>query len=247
MAERIQEILARQMQMAKEAEPTQESRRRLRGLKDLVERVARSEARGWLTQTEQLIEVRRFHPDQLAGLKEIKWTFNMEALPVSVGQLLEDESIAPLFGFVNSSQQMRDVVPVARDVAVNPSELFILGSENLSFDDQCQINEGYVTGLRKRNLKTGTLDGIDFGLDHASVYAQFDFEHQKRFRGKKLFPAGKFARTIDETLVDPTFGPGLADVGRRFGGSRLDVDDWGARRGYPRVRGVSVATPAGNR
>ena len=83
-------------------------------------------------------------------------------------------------------------------------------------------------------------------MDHASVYAQLDFENQRRPNGRKLI-VGKFARTIDETSVDPTFGPSLAGVGRRFGDRPLHVDDWHARHGHPDVGVGPVASPAGPR
>lgn len=235
-AEKMLLMLAEQMRLICAAENTQENRARLRGVRDLAKRIARAEAKGWFIQAdglalpapEQLVEARKFHPDQLTGLKEVGITFSMEAQSVSVGQLWEDEATKPLFGHVTSSQQMRDIVPVARDVAVNSQQIFVPGGENLSFDDQRQHNEDYVRGLRKRNLKNGgTLDGVEFGMDHASVLAQLDFEHQKRFNGKKLVVGG-FGRTIDETSVDPEFGPHLAGVGRDFRGHRLYVPAWGA-------------------
>lgn len=240
-AEQIQRILTEQMRLIRAAGNTTENRLRLRGVKDLAKRLARAEAREWFIR-----EARKFHPDQLAGLKEVGITFSMEAQSVSVSQLWEDEATRPLFGQVTSSQQMRDVVPIARDVAVDPKQIFVPGGANLSFDDQRQRNEDYVHQLRKQNLRTGTLDGVEFGMDHASILVQLDFGHQRRFHGKTLIVWG-FGRTIDETYVDPKFGPGLADVGRSFRDYPLKVGDWDARRGFPGVGLVSVATPAGNR
>lgn len=250
LIQNTQEMLAGQIKAASEAR----DKKRLARFEDLARRFARADTEGWFTEgegllvpaPEQLVEVRRLQPDQLAGLKEVGVSFSMGALPISIGQLWGDETTKPLFGYVNPSQAMRDVVPVAREVAVSPKQIFILGGENLSFDNQRQKNEDYVRQLRKKNLKTGTLDGVDFGMDHASIFAQLDFEHQRRFNGRKLIVGG-FARTIDETGVDLEVGPDLAVVGRSFNDSGLDVVGWGARYGDPRVWLVSVATPAGNR
>lgn len=254
MSELIQHILAANMQAAKESRDGHAPDiKRLKGLNDLAKRVARAEARGWFTEEgclvpapEQLVEVRRFHSDQLAGLKEVGVSFSMEALPVSIGYLYGDKTTRPLFGFVNPSQNMRDIVPVAREVAVSPEQIFIPGGENLPFEDQRQKNRDYGQQLKKKDLRTGTLDGVDFDIDHTSIYAQLDFAYQRRFNGRKLIVGG-FARTIDETSVDLEFGPGLAVVGRRFNGNLLGVRGWDARLGRPGVRVVSVATPAGNR
>lgn len=250
MAERIQSILAAEIQSAKEAQ----NRKRLAGLKDLARRVARAEARGWFTgeqgislpTPEQLVEARRFQPEQQAGLEKVGWNFLIEVKPRSIGQLLEDEIVKRKFDYVHPSEQMRNIIPAARQIAVNPSELFIPGSENLSADDQDQKIEDEVRKLRKKNLKKGTLEGIDFARDHASVYAQFDFVYQQSFGGRKLI-VDAFARTIDETYYDARVGSSLAGVGRFFGDGLLYVDVWYACYGDPGVLGLPVATPAGDR
>lgn len=193
---------------------------------------------------ESLVVARSFHPDQLVGLAEIEFTFSMDVLPVSVGQLWEDKATKPPFGFVNPSQKMRDVVPVARAAAVNYRRFFISGGESLSFVDQQQKLEDYIRIISKK-VNEGTLDGVSFEIDHASVYVQLDFESQRRPNGKKLIVGG-FARTIDETFVDPTLGPRLAAVGRLFRGNRLYVNDW-PRNGGPNVGVGPVASPAGSR
>ncbi len=253
MAERfqaIQEALGRQIEQARRVG---DSGDRLEGLVGLARQFQAAEDLGWFTlDTEQLVEVRSFQPDQLKGLKEVGWNFSMESLPVSVGQLYSDEATKPLFGYVSESQQMRAVVPVAREVVINPNlnsdsrqAVFLPGSGNLSFDDQQEKLDSYVRQLRKKNLKKGTLDGVDFAMDHASVYAQFDFKSQRDF-GRKLIVGG-WARTIDETYVDPEFGPLLADVGRGLTDDRLLVGDWHARLGVPFVGVLPVASPAGPR
>lgn len=194
----------------------------------------------------QLLEVRSFYPEQLQGLKEVRFTFFMEALPLSIEELYSDSATKPFFGHVNPTEQMRGIVPVGREVAVNPEELFVPGSENLSFEDQIVEAEKYVNVLR-RKLKKGTLDGVNFGVDHASVHAQLDFEYQKR-RDRKLIIGERFTRTIDVTTADYGFaGPALALVGRWFTYDSLNIFDFYAHLGRPNIGLILVATPAGSR
>ncbi|TSC88092.1 MAG: hypothetical protein G01um10147_323 [Microgenomates group bacterium Gr01-1014_7] len=229
-----------------------------KAIRGLMGHIARLHERGLLNldrnslpAPEQLVEVRRLHPDQRKGLVEAGFNFSMDALAVSVGELYADNTLRPLFGYVNDSEQMRAVVPVAREVAVNPDlnpdrrqAVFLPGSFNLSFDDQQGELDKFVQKLRKSNLKTGTLEGVDFAMDHASVLVQLDFESQRR--GRKLIFGG-WGRSIDETSVDPEFGPHLADVGRYFTDLQLHVPVLKARDGHPSVGIVPVASAAGNR
>lgn len=198
------------------------------------------------------IEVRRFYPEQVTGLKEIGWIFQMEILPLSVNQLLEEPETRQLFGTVHPSGQVREVVPVARQVAVQaifhngifiPEEAFIPGAANLSFYDQRQRAEEYVHNLRHRNLRYGTLDGIDFGMDRVSVVAQLDREHKRRFNRKLI--VGGFTSTIDEAY-DERYGLlGHAQVGRVWELNDLTILAGNAPN--PTVNVFLVATPAGDR
>lgn len=69
------------------------------------------------------MEVRKFHPEQLAGLNEIGWTFNMEARPVSIKGLCQDEATSPFFDSITKvGGRMSFATPIPREVAVNPNQ-----------------------------------------------------------------------------------------------------------------------------
>lgn len=212
---------------------------------------------------QEQIEVRKFYPEQTTGLNEIGWTFQMEVLPLSVNQLLEGAETGQLFRSVYPLEYIGDIVPVAREVRIDPARPFVFGTANLSFEDQNQRVDEYVRELRSKPLRTGTLDGVDFGMDRVSVVAQLDRGYERRF-GRKLFVTINFDRellavpeftsTIDEVFInycyfgDENQGKGYvghAEVGRVLDRYGLTVLDGNALN--PNVTVLLVATPAGDR
>ena len=181
---------------------------------------------------ENKIVARRFSPEQRQGLEAVGFTFCMKVQPLSIGQLYEDRELRSCFGYVHGLLQIRSVVPIAREVVVNPKQLAL---------PEAQTTEEFVRQLRERSLTGGTLEGVDFGMDCASVYAQLEFGYQRTF-GRKLF-SDFFASTIDE--IDSGTGSSflLALVGRRDIGDRLVIPGRHRDDSAPHIRIVLVATP----
>lgn len=245
MAERIQDILTRQKATAIETGNLKAAK----GLMDLQKRIARGVTKGWFvhdgfTTTETLDNQRILSPEQLRGLESISFTFVTGIRALSLDQLSKDPSAKDLFAYITDVTELRSIVPAARQVAVNPKQPFVEGSQGLGYDDQLDVADKAIRKLRRTNLKRGTLEGIDFAPDKASVLSQMDFAYQAGF-GQKLYP-DYCVRSQDE-YDQPGFGPSVTVVGRNDRGDRLDVFDW-YRQGRNRCLGLSlVATPAGSR
>ncbi len=155
------------------------------------------------------------------------YTFVVDILPVSIGQLATDEKTSQRFGYVNSSENMRSIVPPRMEVAINPNNLRIKNSNSKSTDDQIRMLEKEEAVLTAK-LPQGIKDIISIRIQNASVLAQLDNQYQKE-TGKVLF-TDWFGRTNDQTV------PGyVALVGRDVLTSGLGVDDWS------RGSGVSVS------
>lgn len=196
--------------------------------------------------------VRKFNPEQLQGLKEIGWFFYMEVKPLSLEQLCNIEENKPFVGFVTPLKQMREKVPTARDIAVDVHYLFVPDSEYMPSDILDSRIERYVSRLKNRNLKTGTLQGIDFGKDYASVYVQLDIMLQKTYpldRYVDLIRILGFTRTIDEKDFDEQGNSYLTRVGRvpGFPSEKLSIYGWDTKRVNPSIGVIIVATPEGDR
>lgn len=246
MAERIYDILARQKATAIETGNCKAAK----GLTDLQRRIARGVTRGWFIQdvavsVETPDNIRRLSPEQLQGLESIGFTFTMDVQALSLDQLSKDSSVRHLFDSVTHIAELRNIVPVARQVAVNPGQPYVKGSENLGYDDQLEVRDRVVKDLLKAPLKRGTLEGIGFAPDRASVLSQLDFAYQVRLNGRKLYP-NYFVRSQDE-YDHPEFGPFVMDVGRFVQADQLYVDRWYRLDCRPDRRLSLVATPAGSR
>lgn len=128
---------------------------------------------------------------------------------------------------------MRANVPPQIEVAINPNNFRIEGSNNLSTGDQFEKIKKQETIL-KYKLPENVRGIISMIMpEHASILAQLDFEHQKRT--EKVLFTDWFGRTDDQTV------PGyVAHVGRYDPTYRLGVNDWhrGGRHVY--VFAVSV-------
>lgn len=249
MPERIQNIVGR-LETDRKAALEERNFRAARSLREIQIRMARANSRGWFAQdTATLAETsdnqRRLSPEQLLGLESIGFTFVMDVRALSLDQLSQDPSVEHLFGYVTYIAELRNIVPVARQVAVNPKQPYVKGSESLGYDDQLEKRDEEVRKFRRTHLKRGTLEDIDFGPDRASVLSQLDFASQNRFSGQKLFP-DYFVRSQDE-YDHPRFGPRVARVGRCVRGNRLDVLVWHRRDCHPDLGLSLVATPAGIR
>lgn len=161
------------------------------------------------------------------------FTFVADIKPVSVCQLAANEGTTPFFDYINPSEKMRSNVPPQIEVAIDPSNFRIEGSNYKSADDQIkkiQEQEISLKGKLSKDVR-GFISMIR--PRHASILAQLDFEHQKQ-TGKKLF-TNWFGRTDDQTV------PGVvAHVGRDYQTEKLLVCGWSRSHGYPYVFAVSA-------
>lgn len=169
------------------------------------------------------------------ALAKIGLTFVVAIEPVSIGDLLEDSATKGRFGFVGSFRTMREVVPSQMEVAIDPRNVKIAESNNLSIDVQLRRIEVWRAAL-KRKLPQKVGDVIKVRMPSASVLAQLDFAYQRR-TGKPLLP-DYFARA-----KDPVFDS-VVDVGREDSqdDNRLVISGhgWAYGDGHPSVFAVPV-------
>lgn len=147
------------------------------------------------------------------------YTFIVDILPVSIGQLAKDEATNQR---VNASENMRAIVPPQMEVAINPKNLRIKNSNSKSTEDQIRMLKEEEKALKVK-LPQEIRDIISIRMQTASVLAQVDAKYQKK-TGKVLF-TNWFGRTDDQTIPG-----GVVIVGRFDSASRLDVCVW--PRGY---------------
>lgn len=161
------------------------------------------------------------------------FTFFADIKPVSIGQLAIDKGPTPFFDYINPSEKMRCNVPPQIEVAIDPNNFGIEGSNYKSRDDQIKKIQEKETALKSK-LPKEVRDLISMRMPkQASILAQLDFEHQKQ-TGKILFTSW-FGRTDDQTA------PGLvAHVGRDDPTERLLVCGWPRVFGYRYAFAVSV-------
>lgn len=244
MAERIQNIIAAHKALAVKSGDLKAGGA-FKHLQLHVDRVFRRFAQDIDVPAETLDTNRRFSPEQLQGLETVGFTFATDVQALSLDQLWEDSSTRQLFAYITDIPELRNIVPVARQVAVNPKQPYVEGSQGLRYDGQLEAADQVVRKLKNTHLQRGTLEGVDFAPDRASVLSQLDFEYQARFSGQKLYP-NYFVRSQDE-YDHPGFGPCVTFVGRSGRGNQLDVHDWTRVDHAPHLRLSLVATPAGTR
>lgn len=160
-------------------------------------------------------------------------TFIVAINPESIDQLRINKGTKSLFDYINPSEKMRSNVPSQMELAIDPNNFRIEGSNNLPTNDQFEkIREREAILKGKLPKDVGDVIGM-LRPKHASILAQLDFEHQKR-TGKVLF-TNWFGRTDDQTV------PGIvADVGRGDPTYRLGVGDWVRGHGGGVVFAVSA-------
>ena len=151
------------------------------------------------------------------------FTFIAAIEPVSIGQLVTDEATSQYFGYVNTSENMRAIVPPQMEVAINPKNLRNRDSNFKSTDTQIRMIQEEEAAL-KGKLSQEVRDFISMRIQNASVLAQLDSKYHSKTR-KVLF-TNWFGRTDDQTR-SPGF---VASVGRHAPAHHLFVDDW--VRGY---------------
>lgn len=249
MAERIQDIVGR-LETDRKVALAAHNFRAARSLRDIQIRMTRANLRGWLAQDMDVsVETpdnrRIFSPEQLQGLESIGFTFVTDVKALSLDQLSKDPSVKHFFAYITDIAELRSIVPVARQIAVNPKQPYVEGSQDLGYDDQLEVADKVVRKLKSTRLKGGALEGVDFAPDRASVLSQLDFAYQARFDRRKLYP-DYFVRSQDE-YGRPGLDPSVAIVGRGGQGHRLSVSDWHRLAHDPRLGLSLVATPSGTR
>ena len=152
------------------------------------------------------------------ALKKEGYTFVVAIESLSIGHLASDPVISQRFSYVNSSEDMRSIVPQQIEVSINPKKLRIKNSNSKSTDIQIKMIKDEEAAL-KGKLREGVRDIISMSMPNASVLSQLDSEYQKE-TGKVLF-TDWFGRADDQTVSGF-----VAVVGRFDPTSRLLVLDW---------------------
>lgn len=151
--------------------------------------------------------------------------------PVSTYSLAIDK--ASLFGYLNLSTEVIRHIPPQIEVAIDPKNFKIKGSNNLLTDDVFQKIQERETALR-RKLPKNVRDLISLlRVIPSSILIQLDLEHQGQTR-KVLF-TDWFGRGVDDRTVPDR----IVRVGRSDPTRKLDVDAWG-RDGDNNVFAVSA-------
>lgn len=139
--------------------------------------------------------------------------------PVSMGELATDEATRNRFAFVNSSENMRSIVPTEMEVAIDPKNVRIKNSNNKSTDTQIRMTQDDEVKL-KGKLPEEVRDLVSIPMPNASTASQADIDYQDK-TGKPLYP-DFWVRTDDETVSG-----GVVVVGRRGPSRGLHVHGWG--------------------
>ncbi|MBF8249549.1 MAG: hypothetical protein HW400_150 [Candidatus Levybacteria bacterium] len=160
------------------------------------------------------------------------YTFIVDILPVSIGQMVTDKATSQHFGYVNPSENMRAIIPLQMEVVINPKKLRIKGSNSKSTDTQIEIIKNEGTKL-KNKLPQEVKNLVSMHMRNASVLAQLDCKYQQE-TGKVLF-TNWYGRTNDQIVSGH-----VAYVGRHAPASLLDVSDWSRGVGRDSVFAVPV-------
>lgn len=152
--------------------------------------------------------------------------------PISTGQLATDEATRDRFGFVNSSENMRSVIPPQMEVAIDPKNVKIKNSNSKSTDAQIEMTRDEEAKL-KGKLPEDVRDLVSMPMHDPSTLSQADFDYQDKTR-KPLYP-DFFVRTDTETVSGS-----VASVGRDGPSRRLDVGGWGRGDGDDNVFAARV-------
>lgn len=163
------------------------------------------------------------------------FTFLVTIRPVSIGQLAGDRATRDFFGYINSSKEMKSNIPPQIEVAIDPNNFKIEGTNNSPTDDQIRKikeKEALLRGKLPENIRNNI---TMLNPEHASILAQLDTQHQVRTRMGVLF-TNWFGRTDDQK-----FSGFVACVGREGPARRLRVESWYRTRGYHNVFAVSIA------
>lgn len=168
----------------------------------------------------------------LEALAKEGYTFVVDILPVSIGQLATDKATSQRFGYVSASENMRAIIPPQMKVAINPNNLRITNSNSKSTDTQIEMIKEEEAAL-KGKLPQEVRNLISMRIKNASVLAQLDDKYQKK-TGKVLFTNWS-GRTDDQTVPDVVVG-----VGRVTPTSGLHVVGWGRSFGRADIFVVPV-------
>lgn len=170
----------------------------------------------------------------IEALAEEGINFRITIEPKSLGQLFEEENSREQgnrFGYINSSTSLRAIVPPQMEVAIDPNNFKIGGSNNLSTANQIKkILER--ERILKDVLRTKAGDEVANAISimpmikgSSSVLSQLDFAYQDK-EGKLLFP-DFHGRTDDQSVSGF-----VAHVGRAGPAGRLRVRGWGRGSWY---------------
>lgn len=186
--------------------------------------------------SESKLEIPTVSEEMYAKIREALakegYTFVVNILPSSVGQLATDSLTSQRFGYVNSSENMRAIVPLQMEVAINPKRFRIPKSNSKSTDVQIGMLAEEERALQAK-LPQEVRNLIRIPIQSTSVLAQLDDKYEKE-TGKLLFTSW-FGRTDDQTVPG-----GVAGVGRLGPADGLRVVVWFRGRGYGSVFVVPV-------
>ncbi len=181
-------------------------------------------------QTYELLkQVREPSPEEKRDLKEMGFVF-LTALPKSFAQVVSEDQDYFWEGelkYAIARAELRDYVPPAITVALNPTRLAIPGSFNKSKDKQL----GMIAKYSRDEIEAKFPDAKAVMLP-ATTYAQADMAYSKVNNGQVLF-RDFFARALDNTSEVCS-----AYVGQYHPGSRFFVYDWDAAHGDDYVGAV---------
>lgn len=165
------------------------------------------------------------------SLEKVGITFKAPIREASMNELMKQDTKNRL-GYVNDSKSMRATVPPAMEVAINPNQVRIEGSNNLPTDDQKDMIAQYEVKI-KQQLPEDIRNLISIIMADPSTDSQLEDAYMDE-TGNLLFP-NFFARTDVETVSGY-----VARVGRDGPADPRNVVGWRRVHGAAYVFAVPV-------
>jgi hypothetical protein len=181
--------------------------------------------------SERTAGIATFSTEQKRGLERLGYKFIYPLTGQSIATLRDAGN--KFWSSWHKGEAIEAVTSMHTEVALNPTALFLSGSNRKTLTEQLAIVSRFNKALGKE------VPGVVAKLGGVSDYAELAFAHQ-RATGDKLF-GSKYNYDYARTTT-PSGGSNVAVVGG-FGDDGLDVDYWDRGDGSRYVWAVPLVVP----